>query len=121
MIGQQGRGGGGVSADDKLQAVWRLCDQRNHKAAVKVSGPDVVNLGETTWMPLTSQAEPQVWGAVVIAVYTYLALSLFDYLQYSVVGLEATLLRWASWTDVANIDTAIQQTIRDTKTKVFQI
>lgn len=66
VIGQQGRGGGGVSADDKLQAVWRLCDQRNHKAAVKVSGPDVVNLGETTWMPLTSRAEPQVWGAVVL-------------------------------------------------------
>lgn len=65
VIGQQGRGGGGVSADDELQAVWRLCDQRNHKAAVKVSGPDVVNLGETTWVPLTSQAEPQVWGAVV--------------------------------------------------------
>lgn len=66
VIGQQGRGGGGVSADDKLQAVRRLCDQRNHKAAVKVSGPDVVDLGETTRTPLTSWAEPQVWGAVVL-------------------------------------------------------
>lgn len=63
VIGQQGRGGGGVSADDKLQAVWRLGDQRNHEAAVKVSGPDVVNLGETTWMPSTI---PWFGGAVVL-------------------------------------------------------
>lgn len=55
------------------------------------------------------------------AVYAYLGSSLFSYLQYSVVGSEAALLRWASWTDVANVDAAIQQTIRDTKTKVFQI
>lgn len=45
MIGQQGGRGGGVSADDQLQAVWRLGDQRDNKAAVEVSGPDVVNLG----------------------------------------------------------------------------
>lgn len=64
VISQQGRGGGGVSADDQLQAVWRLCDERNHKAAVKVSGPDVVNLGETTRRPLASQAAPRVWAAV---------------------------------------------------------
>lgn len=66
VIGQQGRGGGGVSADDELQAVWRLCDQWNHEAAVKVSGPDVVNLGETKWTPLTGQGPPLVWGAVVL-------------------------------------------------------
>lgn len=44
MIGQQGGGGGGVSADDELQVVWRLGDQWNDEAAVKVSGPYVVDL-----------------------------------------------------------------------------
>lgn len=44
VIGQQGGGGGGVSADDQLQVVRRLCDQRNHEAAVEVPGPDVVDL-----------------------------------------------------------------------------
>lgn len=46
MIGQQGGGGGGVSADDELQTVGRFSDQRNDEAAVKVSGPHVVNLGD---------------------------------------------------------------------------
>lgn len=45
MIGQQGGGGGGVSADDELQVVRRLGDQWNDEAAVKVSGPYVVDLG----------------------------------------------------------------------------
>lgn len=44
VIRQQGGGEGGVSADDELQTVWRLCDQRDDEAAVKVSGPHVVNL-----------------------------------------------------------------------------
>lgn len=44
VIGQQGRRGGGVSADDQLQAVGRLGDERNHQAAVKVPGPNVVDL-----------------------------------------------------------------------------
>lgn len=43
VIGQEG-GGGGVSTDDKLQTVWRLGDQWNDEAAVKVSGPHMVNL-----------------------------------------------------------------------------
>lgn len=43
VIGQHG-GGGGVSTDDKIQAIWRLCDQRNDEAAVEVSGPHVVDL-----------------------------------------------------------------------------
>lgn len=46
VIGQQvgGGGGGGVSADDELQVVWRLGDQRNDEAAVKVPRPYVVYL-----------------------------------------------------------------------------
>lgn len=46
MIGQQGRRGGGVSADDQLQAVGGLGNERNHQTAVKVPGPNVVDLGE---------------------------------------------------------------------------
>lgn len=46
MIGQKGRGGGRVSADDEVEAVWRFSDERNNKAAVKVPGPNVVNLGD---------------------------------------------------------------------------
>lgn len=48
VIGQQGRGGGGgVTADDELQMVWRLCDQWDDEAAVKVPGPHVVDLEES--------------------------------------------------------------------------
>lgn len=43
VIGQHG-GGGGVSTDDKIQSIWRLCDERNDEAAVEVSGPYVVDL-----------------------------------------------------------------------------
>lgn len=46
VIGQQGRRGGGVSADHQLQAVRGLGDEWNHQTAVKVPGPDVVDLGE---------------------------------------------------------------------------
>lgn len=48
VIGQQ-RGGRGsrVSADDELQVVRRLGDQRNHEAAVEVPSPNVVNLENT--------------------------------------------------------------------------
>lgn len=37
-------GGGGVSADDQLQFVSRLGDERNYKTAVKVPGPHMVDL-----------------------------------------------------------------------------
>lgn len=43
VIGQQ-VGGCRVSADDKLQMIWRLGDQWNNKAAVKISGPHMVDL-----------------------------------------------------------------------------
>lgn len=48
VIGQRARGRGGVSADDQLQSIWRLCDERDDEAAVEVSGPNVVNLEDRT-------------------------------------------------------------------------
>lgn len=45
VVGQRGGvGGGGVSADDQFQPVWRFSDERNDEAAIEVSGPDVVDL-----------------------------------------------------------------------------
>jgi len=47
VIGQWSGGGrGGVPADDKFQVIWRLCNQRNDEAAIKVPGPNVDNLKE---------------------------------------------------------------------------
>lgn len=60
VIGQQG--GGRVSTDDELQAVRRLCDQRDDEAAVKVSGSDVVNLKDRNFrLPLLPGRRNQVW------------------------------------------------------------
>lgn len=49
VVGQRARGRGGVSADDQLQTIGRLCDQGDDKAAVKVSGPNVVNLEDRVY------------------------------------------------------------------------
>lgn len=48
VIGQRARGRGGVSADDHLQTIRRLCDERNDEAAVEVPGPNVVDLEHRT-------------------------------------------------------------------------
>lgn len=44
MIGQQGWRRGRVTADDQLQAVRGLSDERNDQTAVKVPGPNMVDL-----------------------------------------------------------------------------
>lgn len=76
MIGQQpgGVGGGGVSADDELQVVRRLGDQRDDETAVEVPRPDVVYL-ETQNFINTFQLEQHCqtygpWPITSTTIYT---------------------------------------------------
>lgn len=58
VIGQQG-GGGGVSTDDEIQTIWRLCNQGNDQAAVEVPCPHVVNLEERESLETKALSAPQ--------------------------------------------------------------
>ena len=54
VIGGRG-GGGGVSADHKLQFVSRLRDERNHETAVKVPRPHMVYLEQNNTSFITTR------------------------------------------------------------------
>lgn len=57
-------------------------------------------------------------GVLLLSLLSSLSLC---YLQYPIVGPQAALLRWASGADVAHVDAAIQQTVRDAEAKVLQV